>query len=210
MLAVAVRRWCEAITSASETGRIVPRGASISRSPDRAMPTTSRKASSAAYCSKSILRCSNFAGPELLQVAVILDPLRPDLQRPALLVGDEEAVVGRLVVLQQAPQRGRGRDADVGHEQDARGDLAAVGLAALADEQVVGRQLGPLLLRPLDAAEGVRQAVALALPEQRLDQARQVARVRGQAPRLEPVLGDLLLDLAVDRRVDRGLDRRSE
>ena len=46
----------------------------------------------------------------------------------------------------------------------ARRDLAAVGLPTLADEQVVGRQLARLLLRPLDAAEGVGQPVARALP----------------------------------------------
>ena len=115
-------------------------------------------------------------------------------------------MVERRVALQQAPQRGRGRDADVGHERHARLDLAAVGIATLADEQVVGRQLARLLPRPFDAAEGVRQPVARALAQQRLDQAREVARVRGQAARLEPVLRDLFLDLAVDGRVDELLD----
>ena len=110
------RRWCEAITSASATGRSVPRGDSISRSPDRAMPTTPCRASSRAYCSKLILSARTSrarASPGRGNTR----PLAPDLERPALLVGDQEAVVGRLVVLQQAPQRGRGREADVGHEQ---------------------------------------------------------------------------------------------
>ena len=39
-------------------------------------------------------------GAELLQIAVIFVPLLADLERPALLVGDQEAVIGRLVVLQ--------------------------------------------------------------------------------------------------------------
>src|SRR5262249_4266390 len=98
------------------------------------------------------------------------------------------------------------REPDVGHEQDARGDLAPVGLPPLADEQVVRRELAPLLLRPLDTAEAVRQALAPALPEQRLDQPSPVARVPGQATRVEPVLRDLLGDLPAAHAVARVLD----
>src|SRR5262249_2810559 len=133
-------------------------------------------------------------------------PLSADLERPALLVGDQDAMVDRIVLLQQAPQGRRGREADIGDERYARLDFPTVGLAPLAHEQVVGRQFPRLLPRPFAAAEGVLQPVARAMAQQRLHQAREIARVWGEAPGLEPVLCDLLLDLAVDRRVDEALD----
>ena len=144
--------------------------------------------------------------PELLQVAVILGALRTDFERPAFVVRNQDPMVGRFLVFEQPLQGGRCREADVGHEQDARAHLPSIGFPAFANPQVVGRQSPRLFLQPLEASEGVRQAVAGTMSQQRADQTGQVARVGREAPALQPVLADLFLDLAIDDSVDGGLE----
>ena len=202
------RRWCEATTSASDDRADRP-----ARRLDLQVARPGHADDSLQGVEPGVLlevelQVLELPGPELLQVAVMLGPLAPTLSgRRSWSVTSRRWSIA-FVLLQQPPQRGRRREADVGHERHARLDLAAIGVALLADEQVVRRQFGPsssVRSTPRTCKATRRPRTA----QQRLDQSREVARVRRQASRLQPVLRDLLLDLAVDGRVDEGLDSDS-